>query len=293
MNEKEFIEEVKNSTEYYAEFEKQYEEFRQYQKKAANTLQAIHEVCEKNKINYQIAFGSLLGAIRDGGQIPWDYDIDILMPVSERKKFIVALRKDLNKEYYFYSIEENKECEHVILRVAPNGYDSHYLHVDVFFMTGLPNNNYKAKKLKKQIVNTTLLYKAKKYNFKHCKADSKKEIWNMFIYKIKGIFYSSSQIFEKYQKLSEKYKIEDSKKCCCADRFAEWYDLPSNMVFDTILYKTEMGEFRIPKNYEKVLSIEYGDYMSIPPLKDRMNELKQHYKFLVESSISVDKCGIK
>lgn len=289
MNEKEFVEEVKNSPEYYEEFEQQYECFKKYQQKAAQTLRILHEICEKNKINYQIAFGSLLGAIRDGGQIPWDYDIDILMPASERKKFIDALRKDLSKEYYFYSIEEYKECEHVILRVAPRGYDSHYLHVDVFFMAGLPNDDREAQKFKKQMVNVTLLYKAKKYNFKHRKSDSKREVCKMFAYKIKGLCLSTENIWNKYKKLSEKYAIEDSLKCCCADRFAGWYDLPSNMLFDTILYKTEIGEFRIPRNYKEVLSIEYGDYMNVPPLKNRMNELKHHYEFLVKSSLD-NKC---
>ena len=61
MKSKEFVSEVQQSDYYYYNFETDYQMFQKYQKKAMDTLKAFHDVCEKKSINYQLAFGSLLG----------------------------------------------------------------------------------------------------------------------------------------------------------------------------------------------------------------------------------------
>lgn len=53
-----------------------------------DALCEFHRICEKNNIKYQVAFGSLLGLIRDSEQIPWDYDVDVIVKYSERKNFL-------------------------------------------------------------------------------------------------------------------------------------------------------------------------------------------------------------
>ena len=99
MTAEEFVNEVQNSNQYYKEFEKEYKNFQIYQKKVAHTLQILHTMCEENEIHYQLAFGSLLGAIRDDGQIPWDYDVDIIIPTQERENFIDCLKHNLPQNF--------------------------------------------------------------------------------------------------------------------------------------------------------------------------------------------------
>ena len=70
MNHAEFLEEVKSSPLCPENFEAIYADFQGFQKAALNTLKEVHRVCENNAIAYQVAYGSLLGLIRDGGQIP-------------------------------------------------------------------------------------------------------------------------------------------------------------------------------------------------------------------------------
>ena len=84
MNAIEFVKEVKDSNICPKDFDKIYEEFKFYQKAALDTLDEFHRVCEKNNIPYFVQYGSLLGLIRDGGQIPWDYDVDVVVPYSEK-----------------------------------------------------------------------------------------------------------------------------------------------------------------------------------------------------------------
>ena len=140
MNKDDFEKEVLSSDICPKNFRDIYKEFVSYQKLAMNTLNEFHRVCEKNGVPYQLAYGSLLGAIRDNGQIPWDYDTDVFVPFEEKEHLINALKSDLDSNYYFYCPENNEKCRHVIMRLAPNGYRTEVLHVDVFYLVGSPGS---------------------------------------------------------------------------------------------------------------------------------------------------------
>ena len=72
-------------------------------------MKEIDRICKKNNIDYFLAGGSCLGAIRHAGFIPWDDDMDIAMSREEYQKFIKALEKDLDDKYIFQCYEKNKK----------------------------------------------------------------------------------------------------------------------------------------------------------------------------------------
>ena len=283
MKPAEFITEVKESQFYYDGFEREYAIFQRYQELVLNTLKEFCLVCEKYNIDYQLAYGSLLGAVRDGGQIPWDYDVDVFVPTEERKELVRALKSTLNQNYYFFSIENSQECSHVILRMAPKGYDTRFLHVDVFFMAGFPNDAKTAGIYKKEICELSLLYKAQKFNFMDRGTNSKREVINMLWYRLKGVLKQENHIWKGYQKLAIKYPINTAKLCCSADRFSSYYEFPTSMITDTVMLDTTNGSYRVPKDYPQILKIIYGDYASIPPLKNRIAEFRRHFDFLISN----------
>lgn len=63
-------------------------------------LKAVHEFCIENKINYSLAYGTLLGAVRHKGFIPWDDDIDVMMPREDYEIFIKNFKHNLYEVYY-------------------------------------------------------------------------------------------------------------------------------------------------------------------------------------------------
>lgn len=281
MNKEEFIKEVKNSNLCPNEFDKIYGEFNFFQDKAYETLIELHKVCEKNGIIYELAFGSLLGLIRDGGQIPWDYDVDVIVPFSERKKLVDALEKDLNEKFYYYAIENNKNCRHMIIRLAPKGFKSESLHVDIFFFCGTPNNEEErimfCEKIRK--ISKTRFYK--KVNIIENSRKRIKRILFLTANRIRCLFYNNNKLLNDYYYLCNQYNPFESDIVACADGFASETQFESKYLWETILLNDEKGnEFRIPKHYEKILIDHYGNYKELFPLGDRINEVLVHYSKL-------------
>jgi len=80
---------------------------RQLQLEVLSIMDEIHRVCEKNNIRYALIAGSALGIVNYKGFIPWDDDIDICILREDWDKFIEALNKDLNKDFYFQCFEND------------------------------------------------------------------------------------------------------------------------------------------------------------------------------------------
>lgn len=71
-------------------------------------LDEIDRICRKNSINYCLVGGTLLGAVRHGGFIPWDDDLDVAMPRNDYEKFIDVCKNELSDDFYLHSIETDK-----------------------------------------------------------------------------------------------------------------------------------------------------------------------------------------
>ncbi len=280
MTSEQFLKEVLNSNICPENFEKLYRDFQKYQKAAIDTLLEFHRVCVANDIKYQLAYGSLLGVIRDNGQIPWDYDVDVFVAYKDKVKLIEALDTNLNDRFYYYCPEKNIKCRHVIMRLAPKEYRSEALHVDVFYYIGSPNDekerNIFAKKIKD------------KSNFRFYKLVKPKEesigefrryclLWKN---KIPYLFKSLKTNTKQYIELCEQYSLENSDYVIPADSFADSFSCPKRLLTDTMLIKSDIGEFYIPLDYENVLKFLYNNYKEVPTLESRINEVLKSYQRL-------------
>lgn len=244
--------------------------FEKYQSLVLNVLEEFSRVCEKNDIKYFLAYGSLLGAIRDNGQIPWDYDIDTWVHFDDKDKLFKALEKDLSEDYYFVSrYYNNKNLHHRILRIAPKGYSSEVLHVDVFWIfgaSGKPNIDRKEiKKMKK--IRKISLFKYVDAKFINSPNSRAINFVNKIRQKICGLI--PGFILDKiYDRCTKRSSINSPM---VYDGFglyvkSEW--LKTNQ---WITIENGM-RLSIPKEYDKILTSMYGDYKKYLPVEDRMTE---------------------
>ena len=279
MTNQEFLNEVLSSKNPPENFGEIYSRFNEYQKLADDTLKEFHRVCEKNGVTYQLAYGSLLGAIRDGGQIPWDYDVDVFVPFEEKEDLIRALKKDLKSDYYFYCPESDKKCRHMIIRLAPVGYRTEVLHVDVFFLTGAPDDLEERKRFIQEVKRLS----ETRYD-KLVKVFSEIRDWKFSVIKIinklKCITYNPEKKYIDYTELCKKYPAKESKICVSADGFADWYEFDGTTIWKSTLIQNDLGEFRIPVEYDEILTKIYKNYRQIMPLESRLKELLSHYERL-------------
>jgi len=102
-----------------------------------NILKDVIKVLEKNNLEYFISFGTLLGAVRHGGLIPWDTDTDIIIPDNKKEEYINILQKELSNKYY---IKERKEKDVIGSVIRVNLSKVNTLHLDLFTYFGEDNN---------------------------------------------------------------------------------------------------------------------------------------------------------
>lgn len=277
MNNKEFLEEVINSSKCPENFKQVYTVFEKMQLYTLDTLKEFHKVCEANNIPYQLAYGSLLGAIRDNGQIPWDYDVDVFVPYDKKQCLVDALKRDLDKDYYFYCPEISSKCRHYIMRVCPKQFRSEGLHVDVFYIIGAPDDKNERDKFKKQV---RLLSKIRFHKLVNCREESagnKRRFFSLLMNKLRYFFVPLKWVDAEHSKLCERYNIGNADILVEASTFSCDFDFPRAWLESTIIYCCSNGDYRVPENYEEVLTLLFGNYKSIPALETRIQAVLYNY----------------
>ena len=263
-NSEAFLNEVK------AKLDNDYKEFQGYQSMALDILVQLHNICEKNGIKYYLAYGSMLGAVRDNGQIPWDYDIDIWVAFEDSKKLFQALDKELNDSYFYECRLNDHGCYHNHMRVSPRGYSSEILHVDVFWLTGTSANEQKnLKHLRKNMI----YYKY--YIYKH--------IERRFIVGVRKsdkFFYWYYSLIAKFipDTLVDKTYLHNSKlkmfNCKYVTDNAHMTNMESKWFKERKLVSLANGlSLYIPAGYEEILKMRYGDYKRYMDIDVRMKEM--------------------
>lgn len=227
-------------------------------------LSAFHRFCEKNNIKYYLAYGTLIGAIRHKGFIPWDDDIDVVMLREDYEKVKQLLSNDMiENKYEFISFDNGKFHQPVgkivdtttIAYKSPDGQFG--LWIDIF-----PLDYYDAKIKRKCMFwrNIIIAKTTNKFNF-----SNKKDIAKFFV-KLLSMPFSIKSCAE---------KIENATRNAPKN---ELYTVAYTPYFSDVIREDELvrKEVRFEdryfftfENYDEILRRIYGDYMELPPEEKR------------------------
>lgn len=243
-------------------------------------LRKVHDYCEDKGLRYSLSGGSLLGAIRHQGFIPWDDDIDIMLPRPDYDLFIkgfgkvretLTLQNFYNDEGYYLMFSKIYDNRTVYIQ---NGYRGG-VFIDVFPIDGLPAlQEYKKylqdlKYIKDQIWRAT-----KTYKFSNNKPISFiKYCLRQFVYR----FPNKAKLIKEYESFYQHYNFETSDYSGVAlGSYGLKEILPSSVFKEYTLLPFEGYYFSCIKQYNTYLKSLYGDYMKLPPKEQRVPHHIEH-----------------
>lgn len=245
-------------------------------------LIAFDEFCREHKLRYFLSSGTLLGAIRHKGFIPWDDDIDVSMPRPDyekfyeltkfnpiQKKFVTSVyRKCLNKTYFpFMKIVD---ISTQISEDPKKTRGIQGLWIDIFPIDGWPKNSQKifSKYMrifkKYNFLRTKIIYKVNCQNF--LKYIIKKSLWILFSPMIPFLLKRMDYLMKK-QKFTDSDFVFESLWPSNNRKQLTW-----DLFTPRMHTEFEKHQFYIPSNYDLYLKTFFGNYMQLPP----ENEQKGH-----------------
>lgn len=260
-------------------------EIQEVQKINTEILVYIDKICRENSLKYSIFYGSLIGLERHQGFIPWDDDIDVVMPRSDYTKLLEILQyeteytllSDKNLEKYRYTFAKLVDKSTIgKSKQYFSGEDKNFgVFVDIFPIDGIPDDAKDQKNFQKvcenfrlNMMDTLGLSYARSYSW-----------WKSFIKLILKFFHHRKLMkqggYEHWRRLYEletvKYNLETSKYC----GFLEWIHINWGVFpvewfqeYEDVFF--EGHKVMAIKQRKLFLSLRYGDYMEMPPENERI-----------------------
>ena len=235
----------------------------------------VDRICRKHHIAYQLNSGTLLGAIRHKGFIPWDDDIDIVMPFPDYLRFCRICSSELQQQFFLQNFMTDN-FSHLYAKVRKNGTlmlekgqtkgagGFHQgIWIDIFPIVGVNNdadwlkkNNEKLAKVKKFIkkVNSTAPWK---------QLDMEKKLVRLFPKRLLLLYAD--------RRFVSLLRSRKNHNACCYMWGGDLLEVrfPIDLFDETFETEFEGRFFFAPKRYDEYLTIEYGDYMTLPPVEKR------------------------
>ena len=229
-------------------------------------LKKLLEVCEKHHLHIWAEGGTLLGAVREHGYIPWDDDIDMAMLREDYDKLVEIAPREFEHPYFFQCgyTEKVYPRGHAQLRMdgttailpIPAFVNTHQgVFIDIFPYDYMPNGKTEMKELiDKRNAAIERLYRITSFDFFHpCRSIR--------------FFFLRKSFHDEYRKFEDIFRSYNSKNCnsvCCLTfvvdtdhylRDKSWYR-------NTLFFPFEDIQLPVPSGYHEILSKQYGDYMT-------------------------------
>ena len=239
-------------------------------------LKDIAHFCDQNNIEYFITGGTLLGAIRHGGFIPWDDDIDIGMDLKNYKKFLRIARDSFPKKYFIQNFKTEKKYNYAWTKIRLNGttfmdarmtnFEIHSgVFIDIFLYNGISDN--KICRITQTIAARIQRVLLRKFYYLECDVTNPHS--NAIYYILpeflrRGLIYILDHIVNvdctKTRWCYDTYYATVGKECKYRSK---WF---KNL--KKVRFRDEY--FLAPNDPEAWLESKYGDWQTLPPESERI-----------------------
>lgn len=243
-------------------------------------LKEIKRICEKFEIEYFLDSGTLLGAVRHKGFIPWDDDIDIGMTIDNYFKFLEAADKDMNSAFFIDNYYNNKGCATVFTKIrlkntrlielkgaAGSGHNEIFVDIFPYYFV---SDNYFIRKMDawKMILKTQIFF-----SMSGGRAWAGENIFKRIKFipiEILAVFSSKEKIFKKLDLMITRYKDTGYMCSHSGGGFYTRWCFPAHVFSEFTFVEFENELYPAPKRYDEYLSICYGRYMTIQREEERV-----------------------
>jgi lipopolysaccharide cholinephosphotransferase len=244
-------------------------------------LRIVDRICRKHNIQYWLDGGTLLGAVRHTGFIPWDDDVDICLMKEDYDKLLPLLDQESKKKsnifLYFYKKEVRYWSDYLgstRILIGSDESDIHPCRIDIFPMKSIPQSDEQKDRKITDVANYFVRGKVKypkRFNKKYIKSDLKEALNK----KREFMDYFNNDYMLSCNNKSLDSLITYSFGDSIVNRCRKYY-LYSD-IFPLKEIEFEGQKFYCPNNYNQYLTILYGDYMTLPSLSEQISYNNHYY----------------
>lgn len=245
-----------------------------------NILSTVADFCDKHGLRYYLTYGTLIGAVRHKGFIPWDDDVDINMPRDDYNKFLHLFNEEMKNSNYFVIDPRTKRSRHSFAKVIDTrtikkepGLCYHEgeelgIDIDIFPLDGMPSDDNEYQIWYKKLYHIYYVY-ANKITDIRSRHTVFGKIKMLAMKLLSGaMFKTKESLLKKAEILHSAYPYENSEYVGSIESAYQW---KGNRVkkenFDGfVMVPFEGYSFKAPQGYHQILTSIYGDYMKLPPI---------------------------
>jgi len=221
-------------------------------------LSAFVTMCKKHNIWYSLAYGTMLGAVRHNGMIPWDRDVDVYVQITDVPLIREILEKELpeNSRLLKHGITKGYSSTHELLEsTCVTG-----AHLDMYPLVGAPTDEKAQESFTKRTYYLGKILKSKYVDIRQCLPKNRPMV---LVAKFIDLFVSDDRINRIYKKYEDMYPYESAEYVVALSNYGK----ASNCVRKEVLMNTQEHVFEhlmcaIPVDYDTYLTRVYGDYMT-------------------------------
>lgn len=253
------------------------------QNKELEILKHFIRVCDELNLKYYLVCGSALGAVKYGGFIPWDDDIDVALPRDDYEKFLQEAPSRLPGYLFLQNYRTDPEFPMIITKIRDSRTTmiesdfadlsiNHGICIDVFPLDGYPSDNKEVKSFEKR----------KKYFQRRLFARTMGKratfglnfrttiIW--ILYRFFGYCKDTALLISKYENHLASYPVDGSEMVCNHGNWQGSLEYASAVQYgEGVFLNFEGINVRVPEKYDIYLRQKYGDYTLDPPIDKQVS----------------------